>query len=148
MGDPERVAGHAAVRTVVLRLDVDDGDDGTVAADFDIICSEIQRGHLNIVSLEADLHPDQTLNNEGHRCRSSCEGPGVVLTWQMLVTGHFPLQPDRLGSAVDPAPEGRRLPDTHHGAVGLDGDDGALETCSRKRSRPSEQPCPGELSII
>lgn len=44
VGDPEQVAGHAAVRTVVLRLDVDDGDDGTVAADFDIICSEIQRG--------------------------------------------------------------------------------------------------------
>lgn len=67
---------------------------------------------------------------------------GVVITWQLLVIGHLPLQPDGLGSAVDPAPEGRRLPDTHHGTVGLDGDDRALETCSRKQSSHSEHHCP------
>lgn len=67
---------------------------------------------------------------------------GVLVTWQMLVIGHFPLQPDGLGSAVDPTPEGGRLPHAHHGAVGLDGDDGALEACRRKRSSHSEHRCP------
>lgn len=37
VGDAERVAGHAAVRTLVLRLDAHDGDDGTVMAQFDVI---------------------------------------------------------------------------------------------------------------
>lgn len=64
---------------------------------------------------------------------------GGVVTWQMLVVGYFPLQPDGLGSAVDPATEGRRLPDTHHGTVGLDGDDGALETCGGEQSSGAER---------
>lgn len=61
----------------------------------------------------------------------------MEVTWQMLAVGHLPLQPDRLRSAVDSAPEGRRLPDAHHGAVGLDGDDGALETCGRTQGARS-----------
>lgn len=64
----------------------------------------------------------------------------MEVTWQVLAVGHLPLQPDRLRSTVDSAPEGRRLPDTHRGAVGLDGDDGALETCGRKqRARSGRQ---------
>lgn len=46
VGDAKRVARHTAVGPVVLRLDVDDGDDGTITADFDIICSEIQQGRF------------------------------------------------------------------------------------------------------
>lgn len=38
MGDAERVAGDAAVGTVVLRAGVEDGDDRTVRANFNIVC--------------------------------------------------------------------------------------------------------------
>lgn len=69
-----------------------------------------------------------TWNSEGNSIKTD---NGVEATWQMLAVGHLPLQSDRLRSAVDAASEGRRLPDAHHGAVGLDGDDGALETCGR-----------------
>lgn len=62
------------------------------------------------------------------------------VTWQMLAVGHLPLQSDRLRPTVDSASEGRCLPDTHHGAVGLDGDDGALEACSREQRAPSGTP--------
>lgn len=58
----------------------------------------------------------------------------VVITWQRLVAGQFPLQSDRLRSAVNPAPEAGRLAHAHCSTVGLDGDDGALETCGTKQS--------------
>lgn len=57
----------------------------------------------------------------------------VVITWQRLVAGQFPLQSDRLGSAVHPAPEAGRLPHTHCSTVGLNGDDWALKTYSRNQ---------------
>lgn len=114
VGDAEGVAGHAAVGALVLRLDVNDGDDGAVAAEFDVVCGQD----------DVNVRPGSKPGDVG--------GGKAGCTGQMLVVGHLPLQPDGLGAAVDPAPEGRRLPDTHRRAVGLDGDDGALETCGRK----------------
>lgn len=46
VGDAKWIARHAAVRTVVLWLNICDCDDRAITADFDVICSEIQQGHF------------------------------------------------------------------------------------------------------
>ena len=67
-------------------------------------------------------------------CVCVCVRVCVVITWQRLVAGQFPLQSDRLGSAVHPAPEAGRLPHTHCSTVGLNGDDWTLKTCGAETS--------------
>lgn len=47
VGDAKRVARDAAVGTVVLRAGVEDGDDGTVRANFNIVCRTKRAIHFS-----------------------------------------------------------------------------------------------------
>ena len=70
-----------------------------------------------------------------------------VITWQRLVAGQFPLQPDGLGPTVRSAPEAGRPTHTYCGAVRLDGDDGALKTYAEQEQNSSGL-CAAQTLII
>lgn len=46
MGDAERVASHTTISAMVLSADIDDGNDRTIRANFNIVCrTEEQMKH-------------------------------------------------------------------------------------------------------